>query len=157
MVIQRWQSLMLLIATIVMVVFTFMSLGHIQYQDYILNFTAIGFNVENSDINNTPISGFVAYTWPLFVVSFLSFIMPLITLFLYKNLQLQKKLCLIEILFLMAVIITCVLYGYKTFEEGLISWTIITGAPIIAICAVVMAYYRISADLKLLRSVDRIR
>ena len=40
MVIQRWQSVLLLIAAVVMGCFTFMSLGQVQLPDYTCNLTA---------------------------------------------------------------------------------------------------------------------
>ena len=42
MVIQRWQSVMLLIAGIMMGIFSFISLGQIQTESYTFNITALG-------------------------------------------------------------------------------------------------------------------
>ncbi len=68
MVIQRWQSVLLLIAVIVMAAFTFMSLGQIQLPEYTLNFTTLGFYIEGEATNGAA-TGYVANTWLFFIVS----------------------------------------------------------------------------------------
>ncbi len=76
MVIQRWQSVLLLITTVMMGIFTFLSLGQIQLPEYTLNFTTLGFCIEG-DATNGAQSGFVAHTWVLFILSLMSCILPL--------------------------------------------------------------------------------
>lgn len=156
MVIQRWQSVFLLITAVMMAVFTFLSLGQVQLTDYTLNFTTIGFTIEGIPTEGAR-SGYYCYTWPLFVVSLLSFILPLINIFLFKNMRLQKNLCLIEILFLLAVLAAGCGYGYYMFDNAVVSWSSLIVAPLIAFVADVMAYNRISHDQRLLRSADRLR
>ena len=46
MVIQRWQSVLLLIVAALMGSFTFLSLGQIQMPEESLNFTTLGFEIE---------------------------------------------------------------------------------------------------------------
>lgn len=46
MVIQRWQSVFLLIVTAMMACFTFFSLGQVQMPDFSLEFTTMGFSIE---------------------------------------------------------------------------------------------------------------
>lgn len=156
MVIQRWQSVLLLLVAALMATFSFISLGQIQLPEYSLNFTTLGFCIEGISTNGAP-SGFVAHTWIFFILSILSAIIPLIAIFLFKNLKLQKKLCLFEVLFIMAVAIVGAMYGYNTIDGGEISWSSMIIAPLLALIADVMAYNRINSDQKLLRSVDRIR
>lgn len=156
MVIQRWQSVLLLLVAALMATFSFISLGQIQLPEYSLNFTTLGFCIEGISTNGAP-SGFVAHTWIFFILSILSAIIPLIAIFLFKNLKLQKKLCLFEVLFIMAVAIVGATYGYNTIDGGEISWSSMIIAPLLALIADVMAYNRINSDQKLLRSVDRIR
>lgn len=156
MVIQRWQSVLLFIATIAMATFTFLSLGQVQLPDYSLNFTTLGFSIEGVSTGNAP-SGYVFHTWPLFVISLLSALIPLIDIFMFRNLSLQKKLCLIEILFLVATIATGCGYGYCSFDNYSTSWSSVIIAPALALIATIMAYNRINSDQKLLKSVDRIR
>lgn len=156
MVIQRWQSVLLLIAAVMMGCFTFFSLGQVQLTDYTLNFTTLGFTIEGESTGNAP-TGYLCHTWPFFIVSLLSLLTPLINIFLYRNLKLQKNLCLIEILFLLAVLAAGCAYGYYQFDDAVVSWSSLIIAPLIAFVADVLACNRIEHDRKLLRSVDRLR
>lgn len=156
MVIQRWQSVLLFIAALCMGLFTFMSLGQIQLADYTLNFTTLGFNYEGSASAGGP-TGFMMHTWGFFVISLLSCLLPLINIFMFKNLKGQKRLCIIEILFLIAVITTGAIYAYTGFDNGNVGWSSLVCAPFIALMADVLAFNRISADERLLKSADRLR
>lgn len=156
MVIQRWQSVLLLIVAVLMACFTFMSIGQVQTPEYSLDFTTLGFQIEGQSTDGAP-AGYLLYTWPLFVVSLLSFILPLINIFLYKNLRLQKNVCLIEILILMAVAGSGAAYGYYAIPGYQVSWASLIIAPLLAFVADVMAYNRISQDQRTLRAADRIR
>ncbi len=156
MVIQRWQSVLLLIAVIAMSLFAFLSLGQVQLPDYTLNFTTLGFSVEG-ELTGGDLSGMYMSTWPFFIISIMCAIIPLINIFLFKNLRLQKTLCLIEILFIIAAISIGCGYGYCTFENQHVSWSSLVVAPVIALIATAMAYGRINSDQQMLRSADRIR
>ncbi len=156
MVIQRWQSLLLLLAAACMGFFTFMSLGQVQLPDYTLNFTTFGFSYEGES-DQLAQTGYLMHTWGFFVVSLLSSILPLINIFTFKNLRLQKRVCIIELLLLIAVISTGAIYGYTGIEGGSVSWSSLICAPFIALVIIVMAYNRINADDKLLKSADRLR
>lgn len=89
MVIQRWQSLLLLVAAAVMGCFSFCSLGQIQTADFTYNFTSMGFYQEGIPTNG--VSAQIFHTWYLFAVTFTSMLLLLIDIFLFKNLPLQKK------------------------------------------------------------------
>lgn len=156
MVIQRWQSVLLLVAAVAMATFTFFSLGQIQLPEYTLNFTTLGFYIEGEAINGAA-SGYYMHTLPFFIVSLMCALIPLINIFLFRNLRLQKTLCLIGILFVIASVAIGCGYGYCTFEGISVSWSSLIIAPLIALIALGMAYSRINADQKMLRSVDRIR
>lgn len=156
MVIQRWQSVLLLITGVLMACFTFMSLGQVQLADYSLNFTTMGFTIEG-EATDGAITGTYMSTWPYFIVSLMSFILPLINIFLFKNLPLQKTMCLVTLLFLVAVVSMGAAYGYCVFDGADVSWSSLIIAPFLAIIADVMAYQRISSDQRKLRDADRLR
>lgn len=156
MVIQRWQSVLLLITAVMMACFTFMSLGQVQLTDYSLNFTTLGFTYEGEATDGAP-SGYYLHTWAFFIVSLLSFILPFINIFLYKNLKAQKTVCAIEVFFLLAILAIGCVYGYYHFETATVSWSSLIIAPLIAFVADLLAYNRISADQKLLKAADRLR
>lgn len=156
MVIQRWQSVLLLVAAVIMGCFTFMSLGQVQMQDFTLNFTTLGFKIEGEAVNGAE-TGYYMMTWAFFAVSVMSALLPLINIFLFNNLPLQKRMCLIEILFLVAVSAIGVGYGYYGIEGESVSWSTLAAAPLIALIADIMAYNRIRSDHRKLLSVDRFR
>ena len=156
MVIQRWQSVMLLITVALMACFTFFSLGQLQTPDYSLNFNTIGFSVEGTSTGDSA-SGYLVHTWFLFIVSLMSFIIPFITIFLYKNLPLQKRMCLIEILFILSAICIAGWEGYRGIEGYYCAWSSLALAPFLALILMIMAWTLINKDHKLLKSVDRIR
>lgn len=154
--IQRWQSVLLLCAVVMMACFTFLSLGQIQMPDYTLNFTTIGFQIEGISTDGGP-SGWSLYTWPLFAVSLLSAILPAVAIFSYKNLKVQKRICLVELLIIIVVIANACLYGYRSFSPYSVSWSSLALAPVIAFLADLFAYQRICADERLLKAADRLR
>lgn len=155
MVIQRWQSLLLLVASVMMAVFTFCSLGQISTPEYVFDFTSLGFFQEG-----IPTGGAVNHdyhTWYLFTVSLTSVVLLLLDIFLFRNLQLQKKVCLISVLFVVASAATAGCLGYTAIENGEIMWSSVVCAPFLALIATVMAYGRMVSDQNKLRAADRIR
>ncbi len=156
MVIQRWQSVLLLIVAALMGSFTFLSLGQIQMPEESLNFTTLGFEIEGIATDGAQ-SGFRAHTWIFFIVSLMSAIIPLINIFLFRNLRLQKTLCLVEVLFILATVGVGCVYGYSLFSPYYVSWSSVIIMPLLAFLGDVMAYNRINSDLKLLSSADRLR
>lgn len=156
MVIQRWQSILLFIVAGVMACFTFMSLGQVQLPEQTLDFTTLGFTIEGVATDGAP-SGYLEHTWAFFIVSLMSAIIPLVNIFLFKNMKLQKTLCLIEVLFLLALTAIGCAYGYWHFDGYQVSWSSLIVAPLLAFVADIMAYNRICADQRLLRAADRIR
>lgn len=155
MVIQRWQSVLLLIAAVLMGLFTFSSLGQFQLPDYTLDFTTMGISSEG--IADDGAKNVSVPTLYLFVVSALSSLLLLIDIFLFKNLRLQKRVCAVAILTTLATIVQGAVLGYTAVESAVCSWSSIVIAPFIAVIAAWLAYRFISSDQAKLRSVDRLR
>lgn len=160
MVIQRWQSLLLLIAGVMMAIFTFLSLGQVQLPDYTLNISTMGVNIEGelTDGQNPEIVGTVY----IFVVSLLTVILPLVNIFLFKNLRLQKRICLINILCICVVVANIAIIGYSKIPEAADvavtpSWSSAVISPFIAIVASICAWRCMRSDEKKLKSYDRLR
>lgn len=156
MIIQRWQSVLLLITVALMACFTFLSLGQVQTLDYTYNFTSWGFTIEG-DPSAGSAGGVAVYTWFLFIVSLMATILPLINIFLYKNLPQQKRLCLIEVLFLVSVICIAGWEGYRGIPGYECQWSSLAMAPFLSLILMVMAWALINKDHRLLRSADRLR
>lgn len=156
MVIQRWQSVFLLIAAIFMACFSFASLGQLDFAEYSLKFTTLGFELDGN--LNPESDPYYQHTWIFFTVSILSCVIPFINIFLFKNLNLQKRLCIFEILFLIALLTICFTYVPCRLDNTCdVTWSWIISAPFISIISTVIAYIRIRADQRLLQSVDRLR
>lgn len=156
MVIQRWQSLLLLVAAVMMGVFTFCSLGQISTTDFTFNFTSMGFTYEGEATDGAP-SGTYMSTWYFFAVSLTSAILLFIDIFLYGNLPLQKKVAWIGVIFTIAASAIAASLGYTTIEGGEIGWSTVVICPLLALIATLFALNRIQSDHNKLRSVDRIR
>ena len=96
MVIQRWQSLLLLIATVMMVLFSFCSLGQIQGESVSVNITSFGLYTEGG--SSTLLLGTVYVA----IVALLSALLSLLGIFMFKNTRLQKRICLLAIVLVLA-------------------------------------------------------
>lgn len=155
MVIQRWQTIFLLIASVMMGVFTFGSLGQFQLADYSLNFHTWGISSEGIPTDGS--QPFCMGTIYLAIISGFSCLLPLISIFLYRNLKLQKQVCAISALFVIATGFTAATLGYSAIDNATVSWSSIAFAPFIAITACVIAYRGIASDKRKIENADRIR
>ena len=155
MIIQRWQSVLLLAATAVMACFTFLSLGQVTTTDFTFNFTSLGFFSEGIPENGVePIK---INTWYFFMVSLTTTVLLFIDIFMYRNLRLQKQLCLLCILFIIASGAIGGCLGFWCIEGGEMGWSSVALCPFIAVFAAIMAYNRMTADQRLLKAADRLR
>ncbi len=150
MVIQRLQTLYLLIATVLMVVFAFCPSVIIQSggPEY-----AIG-------VLKTGVAGATHPDLLMTTVGALVVLLSLITIFKFKNLKLQLKLCSINAaltvtLLLISVILALTLRGKA--EVGSVSFTLYNALPVVAVVMQIMAYRAIMHDKKLLSSSERLR
>lgn len=156
MVIQRWQSVMLLFACVLMACFSFLSLAQIQTEDFTFNVTTMGVYYEGEPTGNAP-SGVYIQTIYFFALSLLSAFLPFLTIFFFKNLRLQIKLCSLEMILLVTTIIVCIFDSAHTIDGGNLSWSSIICAPFLALIFTIAASYFIRRDRNLLRSADRLR
>ncbi len=150
MVIQRLQTLYLLIATVLMVVFAFcpsviIQLGGPEY--------AIG-------VLNTGVAGATHPDLLMTTVGALTVLLSLITIFKFKNLKLQMKLCSINAaltvtLLLISVILALTLRGKA--GVGSVNFTLYNALPVLAVIMQILAYRGIQHDKKLLSSSERLR
>lgn len=157
MVIQRWQSVMLLIAGVMMGIFSFCSLGQIQAVDYTFNITALGIAREGIATASDEATGIS--TVVLFILSLLSAILPLIDIFCFRNMPLQKKIALVSGLFaaVAGVIAVFTASGFASDFQANVGWSTFICAPLIALIADILAYRLIVSDQKKLRAADRLR
>ena len=157
MVIQRWQTVMLLIAGVMMGIFSFCSLGQIQTADYTFNVSALG--IFREGVATAPDEATGMGTIILFIVALLGCILPLIDMFCFKNMVLQKKVAIISGLFSIAagIIAAFTASGFASDFQANVSWSVFICAPLIALIGDIMAYRLITSDQKKLRAADRLR
>ena len=157
MVIQRWQSVMLLIAGVMMGIFSFCSLGQIQADDYTFNVTALG--IFREGIATSPDEATGIRTIILFVVSILACILPIVDIFCFKNLRLQKNVALISTLLTVVagIIVAFTASGFASDYGQSVSWSTFICAPLVALIADLLACRLITNDSNKLRAADRLR
>ncbi len=155
MIIQRWQSLLLLISVVMMAIFSFSSLAQFngEYMEYA--FSTMGISSEGIPTDGN--SSVHVFTWWLFTLSLMSALLPLIAIFLFKTPKRQRTLCMITTLFIIATIAFTGYIGYYSIPGATPSWSSIIIAPFIAIVTTIMAYRLIGKDMKLISSMNRLR
>lgn len=155
MVIQRWQSVLLFIAAAVMACFTFFPIGIVTTEDYTLALKGLGFYQQG-----TPTDGaapIVVHTWYFFMLSITTIVLLLLDIFLFKNLKLQQRVCMVAILFIVADSCVAGLLGFRAIEGGWVFWKTTIICPFIALFSAIFAYYRMAQDYSLLKAADRLR
>lgn len=157
MVIQRWQTILLFIAAAVMACFTFLPFGVISTQDVTYNLTGLGFYPQgDSTISPAPV---VVHTWYFFILSITTIVLLLLDIFLYHNLRLQQRVCMVAILFIIADACVGGLLGFMAFRSDgfVLDWKTNALCPFIALIGAILALYRMKQDYSLLKSADRLR
>ena len=132
MVIQRWQSLLLFISALIIGAGLVFPIGSVVDE-------------AMSPESSTPIYAFDIL--PLFILLCLTFVLLLVDIFLYKSLPLQKKVALV------CVLLT-VVAGVVGGVCGSVSVMVMTAVSAVL---TIVAYNRMKADERLLKSYDRIR
>lgn len=96
---------------------------------------------------------------PLALLFSINLLLSLITIFLYKNRNLQMRICIINILLLLGSLGLMYYYIRIAFSgfEAVTHYTIFALMPVIAAILIFMAYRGIRKDELLVRSVERIR
>lgn len=153
--IQRKQTIFLLLAVIATVVCLCMQIGSIVPKE-------LG-TMESEFYNLWILKGDGTRTfavWPLFAVLLVSCTIGVITIFLYRNRPLQSALTLVAILLIIGWYLSYAIYAYY-FGGRLgdmsfrLAWPAVL--PFVALVAYLLARRAIIKDEKLVRSADRIR
>lgn len=152
--IQRIQTLYLLIAFALGIVFLFSPLASFSISDLMVELKVMDFN-EISDMNQ----GMFVDTMPLVIVVLIFVILTAVSILLYKNRALQMKL--VGFGFLINTVLIILGFWYTDtmadkvntqpdYEYGAI-------VPAVSLIFLFMAMRGIRKDTKLLRSMDRLR
>ena len=145
MVLQRWQSVWLLVSAICVALFCFLPVASIAFEEPAAaagSFTAI-----------TPTDN-----WAVLTVGILVVVLLLVSIFSFRDTRRQKIMTIVSILLMCVLAVCASLMVYNTLAPGvsaepLGSSLLLLGAIIFAI----LAYRGIRHDEKLLRAADRLR
>ncbi len=149
MVIQRIQSVYLLIAVILMVVFAFFPALTFQLGEREFVYGAL----EAGKVGVTHIDPLM-----LMLVILIS-VLALIDIFLYKNLQRQMTVCFVDIIIGLAMLIAIGIQAYVvgTRENVVVTWQWYLILPVLSIIFLMLAHKAMSSDKKKLHDADRLR
>jgi len=148
---QRIQSLFLLLAAAAMLVATVTPLAYFMYDGNKVVFEAMGIYL-NGNINDS--------TWGLFVIGLISTVLALITVFLYKKRMVQIRLSIFNIIMMIGFYLYVGFLIYTIYPvESLAFQKVGVGIimPVIAIILTILAIRNIGADEALVRSLQRLR
>lgn len=158
--IQRVQTLYLLLATIFTGLLLFVPLASSDISNMHADLTAWGIYVTDMT-NNGLITKVLSHSW-FGILLTVTTLLPFATIFLYKNRKRQMLLCIVEII-LLAVSAGLLIYLQQTdmLIEGMTQPKFVllsqSGLLLLSIVSVWIARRRIAKDEALVRSLDRIR
>ena len=152
--IQRIQTLFLLIAAALMGVLCFVPFASFLWEGEVFRQTVWGVQAisENASVENFG-------TIPMGILTLLSAVLPLVTIFLYKHRGLQMRLCIVEIVLLLGVSVYMAMYLFRSSSEitDKVVFSVVDLFPILAMFLSFLAFKRIMKDHLLVKSLDRIR
>jgi hypothetical protein len=153
--IQRIQSVYLAIATFLMVLLFSNPLAEIIISD------SLYLTQWHHKITATNHEMFATIsTWPVTALLSVIMLIELITIFLYKNRQLQIRLCIYNLLLMVGLVGLIYFFTKSTLismdgKKSVLLWPVL--CPLIAIILNFLAFKAIQKDEKLVKSYDRIR
>lgn len=139
MVIQRWQTLLLLIAVVLMGCLNFVPVARIPGE---------AGAAEPFFTTDAPV---------LMIVSILVAVLLFISIFMFKNLKQQMKVTILSILLMCVLLVGGIFVLFRTAPDAEIEWA---GATLLLCCSVILAlaaWRLMKKDYRLLRSADRLR
>lgn len=156
--IQRIQTLYLLVVAILMATLLLVPLGAFigSAEEFVI--TAWGI-----DSLSAPEAGKIVASPQMAILIILAGLVPLVGIFLYKKRFLQLRLCVVEIVLLIGVQVYIAMYVLRAnslvseLGDASMRFSVADVLPFIAIILTVMAFRGISRDIALLKSLNRIR
>ncbi len=149
MVIQRIQSIYLLIAVILMVVFAFFPALTFELADKTVLYGALESGRAGS-LHVNPL---------LITLIILISLLALIDIFLFKNLQRQMTVCFVDIIIGLAMLVAICIQAFVVGnrEGWAVNWQWYMLLPVLSIIFLMLAHKSMSNDKKKLRDADRLR
>jgi hypothetical protein len=153
--IQRIQSLFLLAATVLFVIFIFHPVSSLYISgDTAAEFFAYGLMSDSE----TP--EMLYNTFPIIVLAIITTILTVLTIFVYKNRTIQMRICVYNILITLGLIISIFIYYYlirKHFEVSKHAFSYSVLLPVVNVILLFQAFRGIRRDDLLLKSYNRLR
>ena len=151
--IQRTQTLFLLVAVIFLVLMLFLPLAEIL-ADGGVTYTGMsrGLQTENGEVAFS--------TWPVFILILVTAVLLFITILLYRNRKLQIRFCVYAIVLGFGQIGLMYYYWVLIFRQLVVenfSIRVPVIFPVVAIILTYLAFRGIRRDEILIRSIDKIR
>ena len=149
MVIQRIQSIYLLIAVILMVVFAFFPALTFELADKTVLYGALESGRAGS-LHVNPL---------LITLIILISLLALIDIFLFKNLQRQMTVCFVDIIIGLAMLVAICIHAFVVGnrEGWAVNWQWYMLLPVLSIIFLMLAHKSMANDKKKLRDSDRLR
>lgn len=149
--IQRIQSVYMLIAVVVSVVCLCMQIGTFMVDETVVTRM---YNLWMTDAEGMH----SLQTWPLFIVLVFSSAFGLFTIFMYRNRIVQARFCLFNALLVIGWYILYAVFAHVLAPaDSSFSLSVSAVLPLVALVGYVLARRAILADEKLVRAADRIR
>ncbi|MDR3253168.1 MAG: DUF4293 domain-containing protein [Tannerella sp.] len=156
--IQRIQTVYLLIVAALFVALVFLPMASLQSGDGVYSFDVTGLNVETVDDAGTSSFALEYSTWALFALASIVALLSFTVIFMYKKRMLQIRLCIFNSLIIIGFCLLTAYYLWKFSGSGLgITPDIWTSFPLIALILNYLAIRNIGADETLVRSLERLR
>ncbi len=154
--IQRIQTLYLFFIVIISIVLFFTPLIEFVNNESVFSLGILGLNFQNQQ-NIITIS-----TLPLIIINSMVILLSIISIYSFKNRNLQLKICKINLFLISSFLIFIVMYSNQ-IEEKIGSTALNTSfglgilLPVLSLILTYLAIRGIKKDQELLRSIDRIR
>ena len=152
--IQRLQSVYLFLVAALVATCMFMPLTTIVTPEDTVILSSLGAYAP------APESKLLFEMWPLTIVAALAALLSLINIFLFRNRPLQMRVCHFTTWFLVAFYVIVGIYIYDLYialNGESLQLQAALSMPVVALVLNYIAYRRIRADERLVRSADRLR
>lgn len=161
--IQRRQTIFMLLSAIISGLLFFMPLASFEAGDSAMRFTIFG--IQNP-IETLTLSK--SYTWPIIALTVLMTVLPIYTIFIYKKRELQVKLCHLAMLLNIVFIGLVFLYYDNDIQKIIaavegdsyeldVAYFFGMAFPLVNLVLEILAIKGIKKDIALLKSIDRLR
>ncbi|MFI3316558.1 MAG: DUF4293 domain-containing protein [Rikenellaceae bacterium] len=152
---QRIQTLYLLAVTALLAIFCTNTLAVFSATDGIYSLSVFGVtSADGAAVTNAP---------HLLVLALLALVLPFVNIFLFRKRMLQLRLCVVEIVLTIGLLIVAGIYYFLSCRlfgvgsSGAVSVRIVCILPLVAIFFDFLALKAIFKDEMLIKSLDRIR